>query len=120
MRRAVLPLLLVLAALGLGARSAQAQHDSASQQYSIPIAPVVTLTWNASTSSGVVSYNVYWSGVHGGPYSILGNVPASGPLTYQDLDVTSGSTYYYVVTAVNSAGEESAYSNEAMISIPAP
>jgi fibronectin type 3 domain-containing protein len=119
MRRIAIQLLLVLAALSLGARSARAQHDSASEQYSIPISPVVTLTWNASTSSGVVSYNVYWSGVHGGPYSILGSVPASGPLTYQDLDVTSGSTYYYVVTAVNSSGEESTYSNEATVSLPA-
>jgi fibronectin type 3 domain-containing protein len=38
--------------------------------------------------------------------------------TYTDTTVQSGNTYYYVTTSVNSAGEESADSNQATAVIP--
>lgn len=80
----------------------------------------VVLTWDASTSPDVVGYNVYRSGVSGGPYTELnGSLPVAG-LTYTDTAVLAGQTYYYVVTAVDSEGIESAYSNEASASVPSP
>jgi len=58
---------------------------------------LVALSWN--TVSGATSYNVKRSVVSGGPYTLL-----SSGLTvtnYTDSVVTNGTTYYYVVLAVN-------------------
>jgi len=80
----------------------------------------VVLTWDASTSPDVVGYNVYRSDVSGGPYTLLdASIPGS-TLTYTDRTVQAGMTYYYVVTAVNSEGNESLYSNEASALVPSP
>ncbi len=68
----------------------------------------ITLAWNAS--AGAASYNVYRSNTHNGPYGKLDNVTSAG---YTDASATNGTTYYYVVTALNSTGQESGYSNEA-------
>lgn len=67
----------------------------------------VALTWNAV--NGATSYNVKRATVSGGPYTTVSS-PTSA--TYTDTSVTNGTTYYYVVTAVNAQGE-SAASNEA-------
>jgi Abnormal spindle-like microcephaly-assoc'd, ASPM-SPD-2-Hydin len=77
----------------------------------------VTLSWVASTSSGVVGYYVYRSTVSGSSYARLTSSAAS-PLTYTDGSVASGETYYYVVTAVNSNGTESAYSGQVAATLP--
>jgi fibronectin type 3 domain-containing protein len=80
----------------------------------------VVLTWDASTSTDVIGYNVYRSGVSGGPYARLnGSIPVLA-LTYTDTTVQAGLTYYYVVTAVDPEGTESAYSNEASALVPYP
>jgi hypothetical protein len=76
----------------------------------------VALAWNASTST-VAGYNVYRSTVSGGPYTKI-NPSLVVVLSYTDLTVQSGTTYFYVTTAVDSSGNESIYSNEASASIP--
>jgi len=81
-----------------------------------PIQHSVALTWNASTST-VSGYNVYRSTVSGGPYTKL-NSSLVATLNYTDSTVLSGTTYYYVTTAVDSVGNESAYSNEVSAPIP--
>jgi fibronectin type 3 domain-containing protein len=75
----------------------------------------VKLNWQASSSTGVTGYDVYRSTVSGGYYGLLGN---STSLAYTDTSVQSGATYYYVVTAVNSAGVQSGYSNQVQTVIP--
>jgi fibronectin type 3 domain-containing protein len=40
--------------------------------------------------------------------------------TYTDRTVLAGGTYYYVVTAVDSSGNQSVYSKQAQAVIPAP
>ena len=84
-----------------------------------PPAHSVTLNWTASPSSGVVGYNIYRGGNSGGPYS---QINSAVDTTTQDVDysVVGGQTYYYVVTAVNSAGAESTYSNQIQAVIPYP
>ena len=75
-----------------------------------------TLSWNTSTSSDVVGYKVYeatGSGVYGAPIAILqGSV-----LSYQAIGLKANTTYFFVVTAYDAAGNESLYSNEVSKSI---
>jgi hypothetical protein len=78
----------------------------------------VSLSWTASTST-VVGYNVYRGTASGGPYTLVNSSLVTGT-TYTDLGVASGQTYYYVVTAVNSSGAESVYSNQASAAVPTP
>jgi hypothetical protein len=78
----------------------------------------VQLSWGASSGS-VAGYRVYRSEVSGGPYVSVNGSNIEG-LSFDDTSVTSGTTYYYVVTAVNSAGEESVYSNQSTAAIPTP
>ena len=78
----------------------------------------VALSWNASTS-GVVGYNVYRSTQTGGPYSRVNSSLDAGT-TFSDTGVTAGSTYFYVVTSVDSSSQESAFSNEASAVVPTP
>ncbi len=67
----------------------------------------VSLSWNAS--AGADSYIVKRSTISGAPYeSVITNVVST---SYTDTDVSPGTTYYYVVSAVQS-GVESANSSE--------
>jgi hypothetical protein len=68
----------------------------------------VTLTW--APAAGASSYSVKRSDTSGGPYATITSVITP---TYMDTTVVNGSTYYYVVSAVNGVGE-SADSNEAV------
>jgi hypothetical protein len=77
----------------------------------------VHLTWSASTSQ-VIGYRVYRSEASNGFYSAL-NGTAISALAYDDATVSNGTTYYYVVTAVDAAGDESVQSNQATAVIPA-
>ena len=78
----------------------------------------VDLSWKASTSKNVVSYNVYRGTVSGGPYTKIASGIAS--TLYTDGTVSSGKTYYYVTTAVDNTGHESTYSNQTTAVIPTP
>src|SRR5207245_680196 len=60
----------------------------------------VALSWSAS--SGATSYNVKRSTTSGGPYTTIASPTTT---SYTDTGVTNGTTYYYVVSAVNPAGE---------------
>jgi fibronectin type 3 domain-containing protein len=77
----------------------------------------VSLSWTASTSQNIVGYNIYRSNTSGGPYSKINSV-LDPNTAYTDNSVVSGQTYYYVTTAVDSSGKESAHSKEARAVIP--
>jgi fibronectin type 3 domain-containing protein len=65
----------------------------------------IRISWSAV--SGAASYKVYRSSSASGTYSLLGTVSAS---PYNDNGLSSGTTYYYKVSAVKGS-EESAQSN---------
>ena len=77
-----------------------------------------SLSW-LDGGSGITGYNVYRGSVSGGPYSKINSALDPSP-AYTDNSVLAGQTYYYVTTAVDGSGVESAHSNEAQASIPSP
>src|ERR1700719_2613538 len=70
----------------------------------------VALSWTGAIT-GVTGYNAYASTVPGGPFVKMTSTPLTSP-SYTDNSVQSSRTYYYVVTALNSSDQESAYSSE--------
>ena len=60
----------------------------------------VVLTWTAV--SGATTYNVKRGTATGGPYTTINS---STTITFTDTGRTNGTTYYYVVSAVNTYGE---------------
>lgn len=75
------------------------------------------LTWMESGS--VAGFDVYRSLVSGGPYVQVNALLVTGT-TYTDRNVTAGTTYYYVVTAIATNGQQSGYSNQVSATIPTP
>lgn len=74
----------------------------------------VNLTWAAPVGSTVVSYDIKRGTVKGAEVSI-GSSPTN---SYVDTaNLVEGTTYFYVVDSVNSAGE-SGPSNEVTATVP--
>ena len=61
---------------------------------------MVTLTWSPSATA--TSYNVKRGTTSGGAYTTLANVAVTN---YADTTVANGTTYFYVVSALNGGGE---------------
>jgi len=78
----------------------------------------VALSWSPSASP-VMGYYLYRATVSGGPYSQINTVPLVAN-NYVDNQIEYGQTYYYVVTAVTSSGQQSTYSNQTAVVIPMP
>jgi fibronectin type 3 domain-containing protein len=86
----------------------------------------VILSWTASTTSGVVGYNVYRGTTSGGESTtplnsspVAAGCTSTTTCTYTDATVVTGTTYYYTVTAVASNDvTQSANSNQ--VSAPVP
>jgi predicted phage tail protein len=65
----------------------------------------VSLVWGLS--SGATSYNLYWATSRG--VTTTNGTKISGMTnSYTHSGLTNGTTYYYVVTAVNASGESAA------------
>jgi fibronectin type 3 domain-containing protein len=98
-----------VSAAGESANSAQANATPAAPA-TPPAAPTglqatggnaqVSLTWTAST--GATSYHVKRSTTSGSGYA---QISAPTAANYTDTTVTNGTTYFYVVSALNAVGE---------------
>lgn len=71
----------------------------------------IRLEWNQNTEIDLSGYNVYRSQTSGGSFSKINPLVVSTDF-YSDPNVTPLITYYYVVTAVDTSGNESGMSNE--------
>jgi hypothetical protein len=81
-----------------------------------PQAYSVSLSWQDG-GTGVSGYNVFRGTSNGGPYSQINSSLDANP-SYTDNSVAPGETYYYVVTAVNTSGQQSGYSNQTTAQVP--
>jgi fibronectin type 3 domain-containing protein len=77
--------------------------------------PQINLTWNLA--AGATSYILKRGTLSGGPYTVLKSGITTGTCT-DNKQLKSGVTYYYVVVAVNAAGQQSPNSNEAFAKAP--
>jgi len=80
------------------------------------VSHTVNLTWSDSGST-ITGYNVYRTTTSGSGYvKITGSLLPT--TSYTDSTVQNGTTYFYVATAVDNTGAESAFSNEAQAIVP--
>jgi fibronectin type 3 domain-containing protein len=111
--------------IGTRAASLSVADNASGSPQTVPLSGAgthdVILSWTASTTPGVVGYNVYRGTTSGGPYPTqLNSTPINGT-TYSDETVQAGQTYYYVVTAVASNDvTQSANSAPASACVPSP
>jgi hypothetical protein len=69
----------------------------------------LTLGWNASSSPGIVGYNVYYSSAS---RDYTNEASPGDGLTWTVPGLIIGDTYYFAVTAEDALGLESDYSDE--------
>jgi fibronectin type 3 domain-containing protein len=79
----------------------------------------VQLNWTLTQTTGVIitDVNVFRGTTSGGPYVAIGHTGSGTATSFTDLNVSSGTTYYYVIAAV-AGTEQSADSNQATAVIP--
>lgn len=70
----------------------------------------ITLDWNNNGEGDLASYRVKRGTVTGGPYTTVASPTASA---YVDTGLAASTTYFYVVTAVDTSGNESSNSAQA-------
>jgi len=112
-------------ATGQSVASTQVSAATNAPAVTIPAAPTgvsaagganrVTVSWSAV--SGATSYNIYYATTSGVTKTSAKIVNATSP--YSQTGLAAGTTYYYIVTAVNSAGESPA-STQASAATNAP
>ena len=114
-----------LNAAGEGPASTQSAGATPTVPVTVPAAPTgvnatarnaqVSVTWTASPTA--TSYKVYRSTTQGSQGTQAGT---SSGTSYTDSTAVNGTTYYYEVTAVNSAGEGPASTQSAAVTPAAP
>ncbi|MEX6689501.1 fibronectin type III domain-containing protein [Danxiaibacter flavus] len=85
--------------------------------YTLPTAPTnlrataasttVTLSWGQPSNTGgttITGYKIY-RGTASGKYNLIKTTSDGNTLSYVDGNKTNGTTYYYVISALNSVGE---------------
>jgi hypothetical protein len=106
------------AVLSVASNAANSPTGNLSGVGTAPLQHSVSLSWT-DTGSGIMGYNVYRGSASGGPYTKI-NSALDPAAEYADSSVVAGQTYYYVATAVEDNGMESAYSNETQGVVPTP
>lgn len=95
---------LIVIALSIAAWATVGQHS-------------ILLSWSESDGT-VVKYNIYRGNATGVCNGSPTPYATSTTKSYTDTAVVNGTTYVYAVSALNSAGGESACSAEAQVTVP--
>ena len=90
----------------------------------------ITLGWDGNTETNLAGYKVYYGQSQGGPYNGSGSSDGASPIIVQLAGLSNPNSpeitvrnlpdgvYYFVVTAFNTEGLESGYSNEVYAESP--
>jgi fibronectin type 3 domain-containing protein len=79
----------------------------------------VDLSWSGGTASDLSEYNLYRSTSSSvDQISDRSPIQSTSSSTYEDTEVSNDTRYYYVVTAVDDAGNESEPSNKINVKPP--
>ena len=113
----------VVSAVNASGESANSMQVSATTNSPVPAVPTgllatagnqqVALLWSASSSA--TSYKVKRATTSGGPFNLVGTPTATN---FTDIGLTDGTTYFYVVSAVNASGESANSSQVSAIPLP--
>lgn len=76
-------------------------------------ATTVNLAWDANTEADLSGYRLYQSTAAGGPYTM---VQTLGKVTTTSVTGLPDGRFYWVLTAFDTVGNESGYSNEVTFS----
>lgn len=111
-KAAVLALALpvLLAACGGGAESSPSESSMSN---------AAVLTWDAVAATNLSGYRIYFGTAPGRYLQAPGQGLSVGNVTaYTLIGLSNGARYYFAVTAFDTAGNESGYSNEVFKEIP--
>lgn len=79
----------------------------------------IAVFWAASSDTDLKGYKVYRSELANGVFSVASNMLiAKGQEKFTDYTVTAGKKYFYRVTALDQAGNESGFNNMASMMVP--
>jgi Fibronectin type III domain len=81
----------------------------------VPPTQNITLAWNPSASSNIVGYDVYYGGLNG---IYTNEIPVGNVTNVAVAGLLGGTTYYFVVTAVNNSGIQSSFSSQVPYTVP--
>jgi hypothetical protein len=101
----------------VSATGSSSQTVAVTLTVSAPTTSSATLTWAPNTESDLAGYKVYRATASGAYGAALATIPV-GTLTYQAMGLSASTTYFFVISAYDSAGNESSVSNEVSKSIP--
>ncbi len=85
--------------------------------YSITGDRWVELRWTHNTEPDLSHYNIYRGFSYSGRYEYIGSTSRN---FYVDYSVKNGTTYYYAITAIDYAGNESDLSKDVVYDTPRP
>lgn len=118
MKKFIFSILTTAAILVTGYDGGGSSSSNTNNTTTVPTVPIgltatagnaqVALAWAAV--SGATSYNIYYSTTTGVSTTSGTKISGITAASYMQISLTNGTPYYYIVTALNSAGESTASS----------
>jgi fibronectin type 3 domain-containing protein len=101
---------------GNAGASSPSANQPAAQPAASPSTASVTLQWNANTEPDLGGYKVYKATSSGSYGAAIATLPASAT-SYVASGLQTGVTYFFVISAFDTAGNESTRSAEVTVSL---